>query len=123
MSNDNWKSSSYKEVEGYTDEQLVSQIGTAQTDSQTGRTAQYMLINRLVNNLGQQIEKLNHEISSSSKEQATTGKRLYWLNIILVVATLVMAVDAGTKVYDYFFKNSFDNNRPEATHKIERFES
>ncbi len=44
--------------------------------------------------IAQRLDTLNHELSTASSESSKQSKRLYYLTIALVIATIVQAVSA-----------------------------
>lgn len=51
------------------------------------------------------LDQLEHTITESSKESGRLGTRVFWLNIIITIATAIGAIATVVQAYVAFFKH------------------
>src|SRR5512135_3545551 len=95
--NDERKPGPYERLKDCPSEELIRQL--APKNSNAKEAAQYILFNKWVGEVTAQMKALAEKIAAASTEQKAAAGKIFWLNIILTVATLVMAIEAATKLW------------------------
>ena len=55
--------------------------------------------------LNKSLIELNEHISTASKASSSLGRKVFWLNVVIAIATAVAAISTAINAYLTFFKN------------------
>ena len=85
-------------VQGKTKEELVGELsGTAEPGSATHEQMKMGIIMRCTQDLENSLKSLESSMNRNADSSQSLARKVYWLNWILVLATIVIAIAAIAK--------------------------
>jgi hypothetical protein len=96
--NDPHESSSLRTIKSMSRLELVDYVGGADANSNIGRTGRLLLNERYFQEALNSIENL-------TTSQSRLSSRLWWLNLAIALATVVVGIQAAIGIYDWTKKS------------------
>lgn len=89
-------------LQGLSREELVRRASAGETNSLTGRTGRLILMNKIADVISGELRSLTDAITEASSSQDRLSRGLWWLNFLVAVATVVMAVAAAIQIREWW---------------------
>ena len=86
-------------IEDKDKKQILAEMPTAMPGTEATEQRKMGILVRCTEDIEKAINKLNESMNTNARSNDKLANKIYWLNIVLVVATIVMAITSIITIF------------------------